>query len=210
MTDAELVTLAEQIRDETIDKANTKVRVYTILAALIAEKFRNDDFEEHLLDANAHATAITNAVNEAYANLVASAPATLDTLNELAAALGDDPDFAATIINLLAAKRAITNAPVALVDGASMDLTGPRHTLTTASAAREFSISYPGDSIILEIILNATISVFTFPGAALCVVEGVASGNNTASVSGTSGDKYVIAIEKIGASYNVACKNFGQ
>ena len=32
------------------------------------------------------------------ASLVDSAPTTLDTLNELAAALGDDPDFATTII----------------------------------------------------------------------------------------------------------------
>jgi hypothetical protein len=38
------------------------------------------------------------------ADLVASAPATLDTLNELAAALGDDPNFATTITNLIATK----------------------------------------------------------------------------------------------------------
>lgn len=36
-------------------------------------------------------------VNNAIANLVDSAPTTLDTLNELAAALGDDPNFATTI-----------------------------------------------------------------------------------------------------------------
>jgi hypothetical protein len=39
--------------------------------------------------------------------LVDSAPATLDTLNELAAALGDDPDFATTVTNALAAKLAL-------------------------------------------------------------------------------------------------------
>lgn len=38
------------------------------------------------------------------ANLVASAPATLDTLNELAAALGDDPNFATTVTNSIATK----------------------------------------------------------------------------------------------------------
>jgi hypothetical protein len=36
--------------------------------------------------------------------LVDSAPATLDTLNELAAALGDDPNFATTVTNALALK----------------------------------------------------------------------------------------------------------
>jgi hypothetical protein len=38
------------------------------------------------------------------ANLVASAPSTLDTLNELAAALGDDPNFATTITTALGSK----------------------------------------------------------------------------------------------------------
>jgi hypothetical protein len=38
------------------------------------------------------------------ANLVDSAPATLDTLNELAAALGDDPNFATTVTTALGTK----------------------------------------------------------------------------------------------------------
>lgn len=41
----------------------------------------------------------------AVAALVDSSPATLDTLNELAAALGDDPNFATTITNALADKQ---------------------------------------------------------------------------------------------------------
>ena len=48
--------------------------------------------------------ALTLLVNTAIANLVDSSPATLDTLNEIAAALGDDPNFSTTIINLLALK----------------------------------------------------------------------------------------------------------
>lgn len=40
-------------------------------------------------------------ISGAVAALVASAPGTLDTLNELAAALGDDPDFATTISTAL-------------------------------------------------------------------------------------------------------------
>lgn len=38
------------------------------------------------------------------AKLVASAPETLDTLDEIAAALGDDPNFATTITNLIGTK----------------------------------------------------------------------------------------------------------
>ena len=41
-------------------------------------------------------------VNTQVANLVDSAPGTLDTLNELAAALGDDANFATTVTNSLA------------------------------------------------------------------------------------------------------------
>lgn len=44
------------------------------------------------------------ALDAAVAGVVASAPGALDTLNELAAALGDDEDFAATVANALAAK----------------------------------------------------------------------------------------------------------
>lgn len=40
----------------------------------------------------------------AVSNLVAAAPALLDTLDEIAAALGDDPNFATTMTNALAAR----------------------------------------------------------------------------------------------------------
>ena len=57
---------------------------------------------------NSVATSITANVNSytdnAVANLLDSAPGTLDTLNELASALGDDPNFATTITNDLANK----------------------------------------------------------------------------------------------------------
>lgn len=52
-------------------------------------------------EAAARATAIATAV----ANLINSAPGALDTLNELAAALGDDPNFATTITTALAGKQ---------------------------------------------------------------------------------------------------------
>ena len=49
--------------------------------------------------------ATTEFVKSAIAALVASSPAALDTLNELAAALGDDPNFATTVTNALAGKQ---------------------------------------------------------------------------------------------------------
>ncbi|EFE0678005.1 phage tail protein [Escherichia coli] len=49
--------------------------------------------------------ATTAFVKSAIAAMVGSAPAALDTLNELAAALGNDPNFATTITNSLAGKQ---------------------------------------------------------------------------------------------------------
>lgn len=48
--------------------------------------------------------ATQSYVGTELANLVDSAPTTLDTLNELAAALGDDPNFATTVTNSIADK----------------------------------------------------------------------------------------------------------
>jgi len=53
---------------------------------------------------SAQDAATKNYVDTQVAGLVDSAPGTLDTLNELAAALGDDPDFATTITNSIATK----------------------------------------------------------------------------------------------------------
>lgn len=53
--------------------------------------------------------ASTAFVHAALAALVDSSPGTLDTLNELAAALGDDPNFATTMTNLLAAKAPLAS-----------------------------------------------------------------------------------------------------
>lgn len=49
-------------------------------------------------------------VNTAVSNLVDSAPSTLDTLNELAAALNDDANFATTVTNELATKASTGKA----------------------------------------------------------------------------------------------------
>ena len=51
------------------------------------------------LTSNSYATEtfVSTSISTAVSNLIDTAPATLDTLNEIAAALGDDPNFATTI-----------------------------------------------------------------------------------------------------------------
>ncbi len=68
-------------------------------------------------------TAVTALVADQIADLVDSSPATLDTLKELAAALGNDPNFSTTMLNALAGKVSRNGgdsmkAPLSL-DGAS-------------------------------------------------------------------------------------------
>lgn len=69
-----------------------------------------------------HPAGVKAAINAAIANLVNAAPGTLDTLNELAVALGNDPNFAATMAAQLASKQpadATLTALASLATGAN-------------------------------------------------------------------------------------------
>lgn len=75
------------------------------------------------LTAASLATYATKAyVDTSVANLVDSAPATLDTLNELAAALGDDANFATTVTNQIAAKANTADLATVATSGSYADL----------------------------------------------------------------------------------------
>lgn len=64
--------------------------------------------------ANDTQLANTAFVKAAIAALIASSPAALDTLNELAEALGNDPNFATTMTKALAGKQPLDNTLTAL------------------------------------------------------------------------------------------------
>lgn len=103
------------------------------------------------------------------------------------------------------------NAPaVALIDASTIDLPGSKHTLSSSSSTRTFTISNPGDEIILEVTLANTAATYTFPATAKCISQGIASGNNILSISGVSGDVYMIGIIKVGSAYTVVSINTGQ
>jgi len=71
--------------------------------------------------AGSASTAQSNAedyTDDAISNLIANAPALLDTLNEIAAAIGDDANFVGTITNLVAEKQN------ALIPGTDIDIVG--------------------------------------------------------------------------------------
>jgi hypothetical protein len=69
--------------------------------------------------------ATTAFVGTAVSNLVASAPGALDTLNELATALGNDASFSTTVTNALAAKAPLANPTfTGIVDGITKSMVG--------------------------------------------------------------------------------------
>lgn len=118
-------------------------------------------------------------------------------------------DVEAALVELDTEKVAKVNSATALTDGASIDITGPMHTLTTADS-RTFTISYTGNFMLIETTLNSVEETMTFPVGSLCRADGVPSGDNTLTLEGTSGDKHIIAIERIGSVNYVVSANFGQ
>lgn len=73
--------------------------------------------------ANSTQIATTAFVQTSVANLIDGAPGALDTLNELAASLGDDSDFAGTVTNSLAGKQPL-DADLTAIAGLSASATG--------------------------------------------------------------------------------------
>lgn len=150
---------------------------------------------------NSPKVANTAFVQAAIAALVASSPAALDTLNELAAALGNDANFAATVTNALALKAplaspALTGTPTAPTPaqfdsstklstmeglqralgnwrGFVADTDGGTFALTAADAGKEIVLS--GSSVTGSLVLPQLTSV---PDGAAFLVKCEATASN--------------------------------
>lgn len=83
-------------------------------------------------------TYVNAQVNTAITNLIDGAPATLDTLNELAAALNDDDAFHTTITNLIATKQATITGAATTITGA--DLTASKALVSNSSGKVAVSV----------------------------------------------------------------------
>lgn len=90
---------------------------------------------------------VTSAVSTAVSGILASAPSALDTLNELAAALGNDANFATTVTNNLALKAPINNTT----------FTGTT-TIPTASIATSLTVTGTSD---IRMLINAQTASYT-------------------------------------------------
>ncbi|ELA4571571.1 prophage tail fiber N-terminal domain-containing protein [Salmonella enterica] len=91
-------------------------------------------------DAKGLQTANAEFVRKLIAALVGSVPESLDTLQELADALGNDPSFATTVLNKLAGKQPLDDTLTALsgksVDGL-IEYVGLRETINRAAGAMQ-------------------------------------------------------------------------
>jgi hypothetical protein len=132
---------------------------------------------------NTNQIASTSFVRTEISNLVNSAPSTLDTLNELAAALGNDASFSTTITNSLASKANLSGATFTgsiiapsgnftqslQVNGTGVSLSGHVH---TTSQITNFNsgvsgllpvVSITGTSGILVSSSNGAYTIYSAP-----------------------------------------------
>ena len=135
--------------------------------------------------AGGHPLSTAADVAAGLATLVASAPATLDTLNELAAALGDDANYAATTATALGTKLPMTGGA----------MTGA---ITTNSTFDGRSVSVDGtklDNVATPVITSASVTAVNASNHV------VSTGGITITLpaSPTAGD-YVIIKDGTGAA----------
>ena len=117
---------------------------------------------------NPNDAATKGYVDTEVSNLVASAPAALDTLNELAAALGDDANFSTTITNSIATKLPLAGGTMTgAIDMGSQKITTTYTPINTADLTNK---SYVDTQDALKLSLSGG----TMSGA-------IAMGNNTIS-----------------------------
>ena len=115
--------------------------------------------------------ATISYVDTEVANLVNSAPATLDTLDELAAALNDDANFATTVTNSLTLKAPLADPALTGAPTAPTASSGTNTTQIATTAFVQTEISGLG---------NASLNSFS-------VTSNTASGGGTLSYNNTSG-----------------------
>ena len=162
----------------------------------------------------AQATAIATAKSEAIADataqvnaVIASAPAALNTLDELAAALGDDANFATTVTNSLAAKAPLADptftgtvtvsaSGIAFSDGTQTKLGVP--SVTTFATAISSSATLAAGEADKFVPLTGAVTI-TLPATGYSTGQSIdfyqASGTgaqfaSTNSVVGTPGLKF--------------------
>ena len=175
--------------------------------------------------AGTNTTQIANTafVSTAVSNLVASSPAALDTLNELATALGNDANFATTITNALSLKAPLispsftapnlgTPSAGILTNATGLPLTGTTGTLAinrggTGSTTQNFVDLTSNQTIVGEKTFGGNLNVggFTSLGDNVAIkvkrltggVTGATQGSSVMQAHGLNGAKIIGVIANV-------------
>lgn len=143
-------------------------------------------------------TETAASISTAISNLVATAPATLDTLNELAAALGNDPSFATTVTNNIATK-VTKNADI--VAGTGTKITYDAKGLVTGSTTLS-TTDIP--SLDAGKITTGVLPV-SVGGTGVATLTGIVKGNGTGAMTAAiAGTDYVIPSGSISGNAGTA------
>ena len=110
---------------------------------------------------------LSSASAAAVAAIVDSAPATLDTLNELAAALGDDANYASTITTALGTKLGISSASSTYLTQVSAS-----NTYLTQTSASTTYLTQTSGSATYATITNLNEKPSTGKAIAMAIVFG--------------------------------------
>lgn len=147
---------------------------------------------------------VTNAINTAISNLVSTAPSTLNTLVELAAALNNDANFATTVTGLISQKIGNAELSSALANyltttsAASMYATkaGQRYQFLNDSTTTQTTYTVPNSAItengrtIIELSNNSLTSITIDSNAGI----GKTSGDSVhISITGTYAAQALVA-----------------
>ena len=103
---------------------------------------------------NSTKIATTAYTDTAISNLVDSSPSTLNTLNELAAALGDDANFSTTVTNSIATKLPLAGGT--LTGDLTISNTYPRIYLTDTNNNSDFTIINNDGNFLIYDATNTT------------------------------------------------------
>lgn len=151
--------------------------------------------------------ANTAFVQATIAALVASSPAALDTLNELAAALGNDPNFATTVTNELALKASLVSpgftgnptapTPAQFDNDTSLATTefvqrslGSRSGYVSFTASQTLTLAYVGGYVRFDLAAAANCTLpapNTVPAGSSIIVQQAASSSAVLTVKTPSG-----------------------
>lgn len=123
-------TYADQAEADAKTYADGLASNYDVAGSASTAESNANTYTDNLIgDGTVDGTAgntVTDRIATAVSNLVDSAPATLDTLNELAAALGDDANFATTVTNSLAGKQdivtGVSSTEIGYLDGVTSSI----------------------------------------------------------------------------------------